>query len=73
MVVTGSRALVGVQIALEQRRGSLWRRVGAGRLKAEGARVRLNVTLPRRAVVRAVYAGSETVAAGVSPVRTRRA
>jgi hypothetical protein len=73
VVVTGSRALVGVQVALEQWRGSTWKRVGAGRLKAKGNRVRLTVELPRRAVLRAVYAGSESVAAGVSPVRTRRA
>ena len=47
VVVTGSRALVGVRVTLERRRGSAWQRVGAGRLKAEGARVRLNVRLPR--------------------------
>jgi hypothetical protein len=73
VVVTGSRALVGVQVALEQRRGSTWHRVAAGRLKERGSRVKLMVKLPRKAVVRAVYAGSESVAAGVSPVRTRRA
>jgi hypothetical protein len=73
VVVTGSQALVGVRVALEQRRGAVWQRVGAGRLKANGARVKLMVKLPRRATVRAVFAGSEAVAAGASPVRTRRA
>ena len=73
VVVTGSRALVGVRIALEQRRGAAWQRVGAGRLKAKGARAKLTVKLPRRATVRAVFTGSEAVAAGTSPVRTRGA
>ena len=73
VVVTGSRALVGVRVTLERRRGSVWQRVGAGRIKSKGLRVVLKVKLPRRATVRAVYTGSEAVAAGVSPVRTRRA
>jgi hypothetical protein len=73
VVVAGSRALVGVRVALEQRRGTTWRRVGMGKLKRTGARVKLMVKLPRRASVRAVFTGSEAVAAGVSPVRTRRA
>jgi len=73
VVVTGSRALVGVRVALEQRRGSVWHRVGLAKLKSEGARARLTVKLPRRATVRAVFTGSEAVAAGVSPVRTRHA
>ena len=73
VVVTGSRALAGVRVALEQRRGSIWKRVGAGTLKAKGARVKLMVKLPRHASVRAVFTGSEAVAAGVSGVRTRRA
>jgi hypothetical protein len=73
VVVTGSRALVGFRVALEQRRGSDWQRIGVAQLKSEGARARLTVKLPRRAVVRAVFTGSEAVAAGVSPVRTRQA
>ncbi len=73
VVVTGSRALTGVRVALEQRKGSIWKRVGAGRLEAKGARVVMKVRLPRRAAVRAVFTGSEAVAAGTSPVRTRRA
>jgi hypothetical protein len=73
VVVTGSHALVGVRVALEQRRGAAWHRVGAGKLKPKGARVKLMVKLPRRATLRAVFTGSEAVAAGVSPVRTRRA
>ena len=73
VVVTGSRVLVGVGFALEQLRGSDWRRVALGRLKPKGARVRLAVKLPRHAVVRAVFTGSEAVAPGVSPVRTRAA
>jgi hypothetical protein len=60
-------------VTLERRRGAVWRPVAAGRLKPAGARVRLMARLPRRAHVRAVFAGSEAVAAGVSPVRTRRA
>jgi hypothetical protein len=72
-VVTGSRALIGVRVTLEQRKGPVWKRVGAGRLKVKGARVVLKVKLPRRAAVRAVFTGSEAVAAGTSPVRTRRA
>jgi hypothetical protein len=73
VVVTGSRALIGVRVALEQRRGASWHRVGSGTLAGPGARVRLTVRLPRRAAVRAVFTGSEAVAAGVSPVRTRHA
>jgi hypothetical protein len=73
VVVTGSRALVGVRVALEQRRGNDWHRIGLARLKPAGARARLTVKLPRRASVRAVFTGSEAVAAGVSPVRTRHA
>jgi hypothetical protein len=73
VVVAGSRALAGVRIALEQRHGATWHRVGAGMLRARDARVKLMVKLPRRATVRAVFAGSEAVAAGVSPARTRRA
>ena len=73
VVVTGSRALVGFRVALEQRRGSDWHRIGLAQLKSEGARARLTVKLPRRAAVRAVFTGSEAVAAGVSPVRTRHA
>ena len=73
VVVTGSHALAGVRVALEQRRGSIWKRVGAGTLKVKGARVKLMVKLPRHASVRAVFTGSEAVAAGVSGVRTRRA
>jgi hypothetical protein len=73
VVLTGSQALVGVRVALEQFRGAAWQRVGAGKLQVKGARVKLMVKLPRRATVRAVFAGSEAVAAGVSPVRTRRA
>jgi hypothetical protein len=73
VVVTGSRALAGVRVTLERRKGSIWKRVGAGKLKVKGARVVLKVKLPKRAVVRAVFTGSEAVAAGTSPVRTRRA
>ena len=73
VVVTGSKALAGVRIALEQRRGAAWHRVGTARLERKGARAVLKVKLPKRAVVRAVFTGSEAVAAGVSPVRTRRA
>jgi hypothetical protein len=73
VVVTGSRALIGLRLTLEQLKGSIWKRVGAGTLKVNGARVVLKVKLPRRAAVRAVFAGSEAVAAGTSPVRTRRA
>ncbi len=73
VVVTGSKALAGVRIALEGRRGAAWRRLGTVRLERKGARAVLKVKLPRRAVVRAVFTGSEAVAAGVSPVRTRRA
>jgi hypothetical protein len=35
--------------------------------------LKLMVKLPKHATVRAVFGGSEAVAAGVSPVRTRRA
>ncbi|MDX6596605.1 MAG: hypothetical protein QOE87_492 [Gaiellales bacterium] len=73
VVVTGSRALAGVRVTLQQRKGSVWRRVGAGTLTVKGARVVLKVKLPRHAAVRAVFTGSEAVAAGTSPVRTRRA
>jgi hypothetical protein len=73
VVVTGSRALVGVRVALEQRRGSAWHRIGLAKLKSTGSRARLTVKLPRRATVRAVFTGNEAVAAGVSPVRTRHA
>jgi hypothetical protein len=73
VVVTGSRALAGVRVTLEQRRGAAWHRIGAALLKRKGARVKLTVRLPRRAAVRAVFGGSEAVAAGTSPVRTRRA
>jgi hypothetical protein len=73
VVVTGSRALAGVRVALEQRRGATWQRIGAAMLKRKDARVKLTVKLPRRAVVRAVFGGSEAVAAGTSPVRTRAA
>ena len=73
VVVTGSRALTGVRVTLEQRTGSIWKRAGAGKLKVKGARVVLKVKLPGRAAVRAVFSGSEAVAAGTSPVRTRRA
>jgi hypothetical protein len=73
VVVTGSRALAGVRVTLEQRRGADWHRVGAALLKRKEARVKLTVRLPRRATVRAVFGGSEAVAAGTSPVRTRRA
>jgi hypothetical protein len=73
VVVTGSRALAGVRIALEQRRNGSWRRVGVAKLTSPAARARLTVRLPRRAAVRAVFTGSEAVAAGVSPVRTRHA
>ena len=73
VVVTGSRALAGVRVTLEQRRGAAWHRIGAALLKPKDARVKLTVKLPRRAAVRAVFGGSEAVAAGTSPVRTRRA
>ena len=73
VVVTGSKALAGVRIALEQRRGVDWHRIGTAKLERKGARATLKVKLPKRAVVRAVFTGSEAVAAGVSPVRTRRA
>ncbi len=73
VVVTGSKALAGVRIALEQRRRAAWHRIGTVRLERKGARAVLEVKLPKRAVVRAVFTGSEAVAAGVSPVRTRRA
>jgi hypothetical protein len=73
VVVTGSRALGGVRVTLEQRRGAEWRRVGAALLEPSDARAKLTVKLPRRAAVRAVFGGSEGVAAGTSPVRTRRA
>jgi len=73
VVVTGSRALAGVRVTLEQRRGADWHRVGAALLKRKEARVKLTLRLPRRATVRAVFGGSEAVAAGTSPVRTRRA
>jgi hypothetical protein len=73
VVVTGSRALIGVRVALEQRRGRSWHQVGRGKLRSPGARARITVRLPRRAAVRAVFTGSEAVAAGVSPVRTRHA
>jgi hypothetical protein len=73
VVVTGSRFLVGVRVALEQLRGGTWQRVGLAKIKPAGARARITVRLPRHAVVRAVFTGSEAVAAGVSPVRTRRA
>jgi hypothetical protein len=73
VVVTGSRALAGIRVTLEQWRGAAWKRIGAALLKPTDARVRLTVTLPRRAEVRAVFGGSEAVAAGTSPVRTRRA
>jgi hypothetical protein len=72
VVVTGSHALAGARVALEQWRGAVWRRIGAGTLKLAGARLKLSLKLPRHAKVRAVYTGSEAVAAGVSPVRTRR-
>jgi hypothetical protein len=73
IVVTGSKALAGVRIALEQRRGAAWHRIGTVKLERKGARATLKVKLPKGAVVRAVFTGSEAVAAGVSPVRTRRA
>lgn len=73
VVVTGSRALAGVRVTLEQWRGAVWRRIGTAQLKPRLARVKLTVKLPRRATVRAVFGGSEAVAAGTSPVRTRRA
>jgi hypothetical protein len=73
VVVTASRALAGVRVTLEQRRGAAWHRVGAALLKREEVRVKLTVRLPRSATVRAVFGGSEAVAAGTSPVRTRRA
>ena len=74
VVVTGSRALAGVRVTLEHGGASPGSASGAAQLKpTELARVRLTVTLPRRAEVRAVFGGSEAVAAGTSPVRTRRA
>jgi hypothetical protein len=73
VVVTGSRVLGGVRVTLEQRRGAAWHRVGAALLKRAGARAKLTVKLPAHATVRAVFGGSEAVAAGTSPVRTRRA
>ncbi len=73
VVVAGSHALAGVRVSLEQRRGPVWKRIGAGTLKLAGARMKLMLKLPRHAAVRAVFTGSEAVAAGVSPVRTRRA
>jgi hypothetical protein len=73
VVVTGSNALAGVRVTLEQWRGAAWRRIGAALLKRKVARVKLTVKLPRRATVRAVFGGSEAVAAGTSPVRTRQA
>jgi hypothetical protein len=73
VVVSGSRALAGVRVTLERRRGAVWQRIGAGLLKPANGRVKLTVKLPRRASVRAVFGGSEAVAAGTSPVRTRRA
>ena len=72
VVVTSSRTLIGARIALEQRRGATWHRIGLAKLKKPG-RARLTVRLPKHAVVRAVFTGSEAVAAGVSPVRARRA
>ena len=72
VVVAASHALAGVRVTLEQRRGSIWKRVGGGTLKPT-ARLTLKLNLPRRAALRAVFTGSEAVAAGVSPVRTRRA
>jgi hypothetical protein len=73
VVVTGSRALAGVRVTLEQLRGAAWERIGAALVKPTQARVKLTVKLPPRATVRAVFGGSEAVAAGTSPVRTRRA
>jgi hypothetical protein len=73
VVVTGSRALAGVRVTLEQFRGAAWQRVGAALLKRANARAKLTLKLPPRAAVRAVFGGSEAVAAGTSPVRTRRA
>jgi hypothetical protein len=73
VVVSGSRALAGVLVTLEWRRGADWQRIGAGLLRAKDARVKLTVRLPKRARVRAVFGGSEAVAAGTSPVRTRQA
>ena len=73
VVVTGSLALAGVRVTLEQRRGAAWQRVGAALLTRKDARVKLTLKLPPRATVRAVFGGSEAVAAGTSPVRTRRA
>ena len=73
VVVTGSKALAGTRIALEQRRGSSWHRISTATLNRKAARAVLKVKLPKRAVVRAVFTGSEAVAAGTSPVRTRRA
>ena len=71
--MTGSHALAGVRVTLERRRGATWQRVGGALLKHGDARAKLTVRLPRRASVRAVFGGSEAVAAGTSPVRTRRA
>jgi len=73
VVVTGSTALAGVRVTLERRRGANWQQVGAAHLRSGDARVKLTVHLPARASVRAVFGGSEAVAAGTSPVRTRRA
>jgi hypothetical protein len=73
VVVTGSKALTGVRIALEQRRGATWHRIGTVKLERKAARAILKVKLPKRAVVRAVFTGNEAVAAGTSPVRTRQA
>jgi hypothetical protein len=73
VVVTGSRALAGVRVTLERRHGAIWQRVGAAHLRSGDARAKLTVRLPARATVRAVFGGSEAVAAGTSPVRTRRA
>ncbi|MDX6628643.1 MAG: hypothetical protein QOH00_889 [Gaiellales bacterium] len=73
VVVTGSRVLAGVRVTLEQRRGAAWHRVGAALLERKDARAKLTVKLPGHATVRAVFGGSEAVAAGSSPVRTRQA
>jgi hypothetical protein len=73
VVVTGSRALAGMRVTLEQRRGPDWHRIGAALLKRKDARAKLTVKLPGHATVRAVFGGSEAVAAGSSPVRTRQA
>jgi hypothetical protein len=73
VVVTASHALAGVRVTLERRRGATWQRVGGALLKRSDARAKLTVRLPPRATVRAVFGGSEAVAAGTSPVRTRRA